>query len=816
MAVVASPSLVSKFHLSLDQRLDSWHPHSQKSASMRSPYYYPQFLWKFFLNPMGPKWSNPYRIHVYDVFNDALIEMRRIPKSKGVFAHFAGEHLDEHCLTALKDAEESFTRLESAVEKALTALLRRLSTTPLASSRRGDIHLDAQSEYMLRKFLIFLRYRNSEQYLRSVDWAGTGGRTLHLFPLSKMTMMTMMLQSVQAFLDHDPDACSIDASKSSPKDIEDHCWKPMRETHTELSIGIACEDQEFIITDRGYGNLDDVDPDGSCDNSYHLFFPLTPTVAVYLVTTAPSLSYGSLSLIQLMLEDVGEGSVKRSREVGEDGLEDEEPILKKLRVGGDVGEDTDTQIVWDKSTAGSSSSQANSSARDPSEVLPKKRSWDCQQDEVDEAPDRKRLRLTEREDSEGISESDSDTLCDSPTISISYEAESVADVHMRNAILLRTSPRYILFSSLPSLITSITALTSTNANFDSLSTDGLPLSTSLSRLRTLCRKKHIREGLMKTLVLKGDMTVTDLTDDVKVCGEYPELHGSFADIWKGEWNEKGLMGVGGMKRIVALKVLRQHMKNNVKEKLLKRLKYEVLTWYRLRHPHIIQFYGIVRWPQTLAMVSPWCKNGTVVQYLKEINPDADRLALIAQIASGVAYLHNFEPVVIHGDLKGNNILVDGAGRALIADFGVSNVIEDFASSGSGSLAESLLGGAVRWIAPEIIHILVQDNGRVPELTKASDVYAFAAVCLEIVTGKLPYPHRSNACVVIIDKMAGVKPCYGVSRTLQSCPRMSNHTREEFWAMLDHCWKDCDLRPSMSEMEAFFTGLANAEQQTSGV
>ncbi len=60
------------------------------------------------------------------------------------------------------------------------------------------------------------------------------------------------------------------------------------------------------------------------------------------------------------------------------------------------------------------------------------------------------------------------------------------------------------------------------------------------------------------------------------------------------------------------------------------------------------------------------------------------------------------------------------------------MIEDFPSHEPGSLVtESFFGGAVRWMAPELILALVEDDGRKPELTKASDVYGFASVCLEV-------------------------------------------------------------------------------------
>ena len=40
------------------------------------------------------------------------------------------------------------------------------------------------------------------------------------------------------------------------------------------------------------------------------------------------------------------------------------------------------------------------------------------------------------------------------------------------------------------------------------------------------------------------------------------------------------------------------------------------------------------------------------------------------MAAGLAYMH---PNIIHSDLKPQNILIDGDGRAKIADFGISRV-----------------------------------------------------------------------------------------------------------------------------------------------
>ncbi|XP_050223978.1 receptor-like serine/threonine-protein kinase At4g25390 [Mercurialis annua] len=48
-----------------------------------------------------------------------------------------------------------------------------------------------------------------------------------------------------------------------------------------------------------------------------------------------------------------------------------------------------------------------------------------------------------------------------------------------------------------------------------------------------------------------------------------------------------------------------------------------------------------------------------------------RFSIAVEIAKGIAYLHNFNPPVIHGDVKPSNILLDKSFNAKIADFGLA-------------------------------------------------------------------------------------------------------------------------------------------------
>ncbi|KAK0440640.1 kinase-like domain-containing protein [Armillaria borealis] len=284
-------------------------------------------------------------------------------------------------------------------------------------------------------------------------------------------------------------------------------------------------------------------------------------------------------------------------------------------------------------------------------------------------------------------------------------------------------------------------------------------------VRRISVQKFLQQTVTKMLVVKGDVAVTDLTDDVMMIGKDAVACGAFSDVWKGKWWDR----VERKERAVAVKFLRRVMVQNVKEKLLKRLEAEVLTWHHLCHRNVSQLYGIVQSETSVGMVSAWCEHGTIRHYLKSVNPKADRMKLMSQVASGVAYLHAFKPPIVHGDLKGGNILIDRQGYAIITDF-----------------------GTMRWMAPEMILALVEDESepKVPRVTTASDVYAFGSVCLEIMTGALPYPCRKHDPGVMIDIMRGIKPSRGAPMP----------DSEAFSMLLDTCWRqEPALRPKMDEV-----------------
>ncbi|KAJ7305415.1 kinase-like domain-containing protein [Mycena albidolilacea] len=205
--------------------------------------------------------------------------------------------------------------------------------------------------------------------------------------------------------------------------------------------------------------------------------------------------------------------------------------------------------------------------------------------------------------------------------------------------------------------------------------------------------------------------------------------GSFGDIFRASYQNK----------LVALKRMRHSLEVDshlVHSKFCR----EALIWNMLRHPHILPLLGIDRdilsSSNSLCMVSPWMKHGTVMKYLQDYGrTTVDKL--LYEIALGLEYLHSVN--IVHGDLRGSNILVDDGRCACLVGFALSEII------GDNDVDDNRSGNA-RWMAPELIS--PDHFGGQFARTPASDVYAFGCVCLELYTGRPPFSELSEAAALI--------------------------------------------------------------------
>ncbi|KAI0493304.1 hypothetical protein KFK09_027580 [Dendrobium nobile] len=103
-----------------------------------------------------------------------------------------------------------------------------------------------------------------------------------------------------------------------------------------------------------------------------------------------------------------------------------------------------------------------------------------------------------------------------------------------------------------------------------------------------------------------------------------------------------------------------------------------------------------------------------------------RYKISMEAAKGLCYLHHdCSPLIVHRDVKSNNILLDFNYEAHVADFGLAKFLQD----SGGSECMSAIAGSYGYIAPEYAYTLKVDE--------KSDVYSFGVVLLELVTGKKP-------------------------------------------------------------------------------
>ncbi|KZV79862.1 kinase-like protein [Exidia glandulosa HHB12029] len=225
----------------------------------------------------------------------------------------------------------------------------------------------------------------------------------------------------------------------------------------------------------------------------------------------------------------------------------------------------------------------------------------------------------------------------------------------------------------------------------------------------------------------------DITDDIYRITSRPRLQGGLSDVYSGYWRTPH-----GPEIKVALKVVR--LPGASRERVLRKLGREILVWKSLRHPNILELCGI-----HLGM--------------------EDYPAMLVEVLEGLQYLHTRDPPIVHGDLKGANILVSTTGEALLCDFGLASVTGEHSASHN-----STIKGTCRWMAPELF---TDDD---PSHTMFSDIWAFGCVALELISGQRPYCNISNDRQVIIALFQGQLP-----------HRPADTVPDPLWKVMLDCW-----------------------------
>jgi serine/threonine protein kinase len=227
-----------------------------------------------------------------------------------------------------------------------------------------------------------------------------------------------------------------------------------------------------------------------------------------------------------------------------------------------------------------------------------------------------------------------------------------------------------------------------------------------------------------------------------VCPPDPtdELKQRLARTLAGRYEIVRLLGRGGMalvflaedlalERQVAIKVLPPEMAHDTK--LIPRFQQEAKTAAKLDHPNIIPIYRVESEAGLDYFVMKYVSGRSLEQLLEE-GPLPIELARRVLREAALALGHAHQRRIVHRDVKPANIMMEGDGRVILTDFGISKAVQGASQlTGTGTII-----GTPHYMAPE------QAKGL--EVDGRADQYALAIVGHQILTGKQPFDGSAHS------------------------------------------------------------------------
>ncbi|MEO7157793.1 MAG: protein kinase [Vicinamibacterales bacterium] len=199
--------------------------------------------------------------------------------------------------------------------------------------------------------------------------------------------------------------------------------------------------------------------------------------------------------------------------------------------------------------------------------------------------------------------------------------------------------------------------------------------------------------------------------------------GGMGEVYRARDNKLG--------RDVALKVLPAAFARDPDR--LARFEREARTLATLNHPHIAQIYGFEQSGDTSALVMELIEGDDLSQrLLRGPIPVDEAIGIARQVAAALEAAH--EIGIVHRDLKPANIKIHTSGTVKVLDFGLAKAIDAGSSSANTAAITSpaitqagIILGTAAYMSPE--------QARGQHVDKRTDIWAFGAVALEMLTGK---------------------------------------------------------------------------------
>ena len=200
------------------------------------------------------------------------------------------------------------------------------------------------------------------------------------------------------------------------------------------------------------------------------------------------------------------------------------------------------------------------------------------------------------------------------------------------------------------------------------------------------------------------------------------------------------LGVGGMGEVfqaldaelndmpVAIKVLPPILAGNTRS--IERLRTEAAISLKLTHPNICRLHTFRTEGELKFLVMEFIAGHTLEEMLdgatgRRLTPE--KLQPIARdVAEALDCAHGQDPSILHRDIKPSNVMATPAGVGKVLDFGIARELKDSMTRMTGKDTS----GTLLYMSPE------QFTGGIP--TAASDIYSFAAMIYECLSGHPPF------------------------------------------------------------------------------
>jgi len=255
-------------------------------------------------------------------------------------------------------------------------------------------------------------------------------------------------------------------------------------------------------------------------------------------------------------------------------------------------------------------------------------------------------------------------------------------------------------------------------------------------------------------------------------------HGGFGDVYKNELHGQE----------VAIKFPREVKESESKAK--RRIAKELQMMKCLPHENIVKVYGVVEYDKKLGLVLEYCKNGGLNTYVKKSPTISmkERIEMLFGASLGLEFMHSKQ--ICHFDIKPHNMFLNEENTVKLADFGMSEHLEEGKSFKPGF--------TLLYCSPE------QIKGENPGMK--ADVWSFGMSMYFVSHGRAPFDY--------LEKMKGhkleKKEFYQELKKKLRKPRVQEDVERNFprfVSLMRETWSEApDRRPTMRDVKI---GLKNA-------